>query len=309
MNLLPSVRIARTAMPRCGNLPALRHRAVWCLVLFASVTASAVQAQDEPSQDVAELVQDDAPSPAIEQPPPTDADEPARSAPRLTIRKLLNDGGVIGMIILGLSVAMMALVIEHVISIRRGALMPHGLAEYTHQLLMQGQAKQAEETCQASGSYLGRVLAAGLDEVGIGYASIEKAMEDASVEQSARLFRKIEYLSVIGTLAPMLGLLGTVWGMILAFMEFEQKANPQVAELAPGIYGALVTTLFGLVVAVPALAFYAFFRNRIDELAAEASLLAEHVFADYKRMLAAQRKRPSDRSSGPRRSPGGPQSA
>ena len=111
----------------------------------------------------------------------------------------------------------------------------------------------------------------------------------------------------------MLGLLGTVWGMILAFMEFEQKANPQVSELAPGIYRALVTTLFGLWVAVPAVASFAYFRNRIDELVAQTALLAEHVFADSKRMLAVRRREerkartagpgPLPRSAGAEREP------
>ena len=88
----------------------------------------------------------------------------------------------------------------------------------------------------------------------------------------------------------MLGLLGTVWGMIQAFLEFETKANPQVSELAPGIYKALVTTLLGLSVAVPAVASFAVFRNRIDELVAESSLMAEHVFSDFKRLSANRRK-------------------
>ena len=88
----------------------------------------------------------------------------------------------------------------------------------------------------------------------------------------------------------MLGLMGTVWGMILAFMEFERKANPQVSELAPGVYKALVTTLFGLVVAVPAISAFAYFRNRVDELVAQTALLAEHVFADFKRAIAARRR-------------------
>ncbi|MFM8218473.1 MAG: MotA/TolQ/ExbB proton channel family protein, partial [Planctomycetaceae bacterium] len=112
--------------------------------------------------------------------------------------------------------------------------------------------------------------------------------EDAAQQQAARLFRGLEYFTVIGTVAPMLGLLGTVWGMILAFMEFEQKANPQVSELAPGIYKALVTTLQGLVVAIPALTLYAMFRNRVDELVSQASLLAEHVFAGHRRNVAAR---------------------
>lgn len=115
-------------------------------------------------------------------------------------------------------------------------------------------------------------------------------MEDAATEQAARLFRKIEFLNVIGTLAPMLGLMGTVWGMILAFDTFQYSTNPQVSELAPHIATALVTTLFGLLVAVPALGAFAMFRNRIDELVAESSLLAEHVFADYKRNLILRKK-------------------
>ena len=146
-----------------------------------------------------------------------------------------------------------------------------------------GQYKQAEQECKLRPSFLGYVLGAGLAEVSMGYPAVEKAMEDASVEQAARLFRKIEYLSVIGTVAPMLGLLGTVWGMILAFMEFETKANPQVSQLAPGIYHALVTTFQGLCVAIPALAAYAFFRNRVDELVAQSTLMAEHVFVNFKR--------------------------
>lgn len=168
--------------------------------------------------------------------------------------------------------------------------MPFGLAEETHRLILQGQFKQAEELCRQRPSFLGYLLQAGLGEVDLGYAAVEKSMEDAAAQQSARLARKLEYLAVISTVAPMLGLMGTVWGMILAFMEFERKANPQVSELAPGVYKALVTTLFGLVVAVPAISAFAFFRNRIDELVAQSALLAEHVFADFKRAMAARRK-------------------
>ena len=211
-------------------------------------------------------------------------------APQLEMRELLQAGGPIGYTILGLSVCMVALIVEHLVSIRRGSLMPAFLAEQTHQLIAQKQFHQAAQLCNESRSFLGHVLSAGLAETELGYAAVEKSMEDASTEQAARLFRKIEYLSIIGTIAPMLGLLGTVWGMMNAFMEFQLKANPQVAELAPGIYKALVTTLLGLGVAVPALASFAIFRNRIDELVAESSLLAEHVFLDFKRSLVARRK-------------------
>jgi len=218
------------------------------------------------------------------------AGEESVAGPKVDLRELAMAGGYVGMIIAGMSVILIALIFEHMLTIRRGALMPDGLAQQVHGMIAQKQFKQAEELCRQNPSLLSEVLQAGLSEAGIDYAAIEKGMEDSSVEQSSRLLRKIEYLSVIGSIAPMLGLLGTVWGMILAFLEFESKANPQVSELAPGIYKALVTTLMGLSVAVPAVASFAIFRNRVDGLVAETALLAEHVFADYKRALVSARR-------------------
>ena len=224
-----------------------------------------------------------------------DGDDPAAAAerpaaPTIDIRQLFQDGGAIGYIIVALSLVMVALVFEHLLTIRRRNLNPTGMAEDIQRLIQAGQFKVAEERCRASSSLLGYLLGAGLSEVDLGYSAVEKAMEDAAAEQSARLMRKIEYLSMISTVAPMLGLMGTVWGMILAFMEFERKANPQVSELAPGIYKALVTTLFGLIVAIPAISAFGFFRNRIDELIAQTALTAEHVFADFKRATALRKR-------------------
>jgi biopolymer transport protein ExbB len=211
-------------------------------------------------------------------------------APAIDIRQMFVDGGAIGYVIVVLSLVMLALIFEHMLTIRRETLMPRGLSEDIQKLISQGQIKAAEERCAASSSFLGHLLAAGLKEIELGYSAVEKAMEDAASQQAARLMRKIEYLSMISTVAPMLGLMGTVWGMILAFMEFERKANPQVSELAPGIYKALVTTLFGLIVAIPAIAAFGFFRNRIDELVAQTALTAEQVFSDFKRMMALKRR-------------------
>lgn len=214
----------------------------------------------------------------------------------LSLPDMIRAGGTIGYLIILLSLVMVALIADHVMNIRPSVLMPPGLAEEVHRCLTEQNIDAAKKLCDDHPSFLGRVLRAGLDETGVGYSAIEKAMEDAAVEQAARLFRRIEYLSVIGTLAPMLGLMGTVWGMIQAFLEFEQKANPQVSELAPGIYRALITTLLGLSVAVPSLGAFAIFRNRIDELAAESALLAEHVFADYRRQLQIRRRNRDPRS-------------
>jgi biopolymer transport protein ExbB len=245
------------------------------------------------------------------------AEEPAGPHMRqLDAWALLEAGGTIGWIIMALSLWMVALIVQHLITVRRGALMPAGLAEEVHRLIGAGNYPQAQNECSQRPSFEAYVLEAGLAETRLGYSAVEKAMEDASQQQAARIYRKLEYFTVIGTIAPMLGLLGTVWGMILAFMEFEAKANPQVSELAPGIYRALVTTLQGLCVAIPALGAYAILRNRVDELVAETTLLAEYVFSGFKRstLLRRQEQRRSrpvaaDAPATPQQEPAPPEQA
>lgn len=217
---------------------------------------------------------------------------------RLDVQALLRAGGPIGYLIIGLSIAMVALVMEHLLSIRRGSLMPRPLVEDLHHKLNAGQVGESIAACQLRPSFLGYVISSGLKEVGFGYTAVEKSMEDAAAEQAARLSRKIEYLSVIGALAPMLGLMGTVWGMIQAFAEFAEKANPMPADFAPAISEALVTTLFGLCVAIPAMAAYAWFRNRIDEFVAETTLTAEQLMVPLKRAII-EKRRPTKSESTP----------
>jgi len=220
------------------------------------------------------------------------AGEPAadESTPGQSLGDILKAGGVIGMLIMLLSVAAVALVIEHVMTIRASVLMPPGLGEEVYNLLAAGKVGSADQRCQMQPSFLAHVLGAGLDEVDGGWPAVEKAVEDATAEQSARLFRKIEYLSVIGNIAPMMGLLGTVIGMIFAFREVaDTQGAAWAADLAEGIYLALVTTVEGLIVAIPSLAAFAVFRNRVDHLVAEVTYVAQHVFAPMKRNRTAAR--------------------
>ncbi len=207
----------------------------------------------------------------------------------LDVRELLRAGGFIGYVTIGLSVAMGALIVEHLLTIRRKALVPQGFTEKCQQLVAAGQITQAETLCREQTSLLSYVVGIGLQEADLGAASMVKAMEDAIAEQAARLTRKIEYLSLIGVIGPMLGLMGTVWGMIQAFAEFAEKVAPRTADFAPSISEALVTTMFGLLVAVPAQVAFALFRNRIDSYIAEAAVSAETIVAPLKRRLL-QRK-------------------
>jgi len=202
--------------------------------------------------------------------------------------EIVTSGGLTGMLILlvlvGLSMAAVALVFEHVLTIRESNLIPPGLVPQVRDALGSGRLQAADQACQAQPSFLAFVLRAGFAEVDGGWSAVEKAMEDATAEQAARLFRKIEFLSVIGNIAPMVGLLGTVTGMIFAFQEVAgSQGAARAAELAEGIYQALVTTVGGLLVAIPSLAAFAIFRNRVDQLVAEATYQAMHAVAPLKR--------------------------
>lgn len=201
---------------------------------------------------------------------------------------ILFSGGVTGIVIMlvlfGLSITAVYLVIEQAMTLRRKELMPDGLSEQVRQLLLRGRVQEADQACRAQPSFLSFVLLSGIAEIEGGWPAVEKSLEDATAEQSARLFRRVEYLSVIANIAPMVGLLGTVTGMIFAFQRVASTQGAAGAgDLAEGIYQALVTTVGGLVVAIPSLGAFAILRNRVDQLVAEAAYVAQHVFTPLKR--------------------------
>ena len=188
-------------------------------------------------------------------------------------------------VLLAMSLTAAYLIFDHLMTIRRKDLMPEGLGDHVRQSLMKGDVGAAKQACNAQPSMLSFVLLHGMSELEFGWSSVEKSLEDALAEQSARLFRKIEYLSVIGNIAPMVGLLGTVIGMIFAFQQVADLPPGMAGapQLAQGIYQALVTTVGGLIVAIPSIGAFAIFRNRIDQFVAEAAYTAQHVFAPLRR--------------------------
>lgn len=207
--------------------------------------------------------------------------------------QILFSGGPIGvaimLVLIGLSLTAAYLVFENLMSIRRVNIAPEGLSDEVRSLVQAGRIEPAIERCRGSNSFLAWVLQYGLSEVDGGWAEIEKAMEDAAAEQAARLFRKVEYLAVLGNIAPMVGLLGTVVGMLIAFKEVaDSEGHAGAAQLAEGIYQALVTTVVGLIIAIPSLGAFAIFRNRVDQFVAEASYAALHALSPLKRGRIAQ---------------------
>ncbi len=236
---------------------------------------------------------------------------------------ILFSGGIVGLAILlvlfGLSIAAAYLLFDQVMTLRRGEILPEGVSDAVRQGLLTGRPAEADAACRRAPSVLSVVLLSGLSEIEFGWREVEKAVEDSLAQQSGRLMRRIEYLSVIGNIAPMVGLLGTVTGMIFAFQQVATTRGAAGAgDLAQGIYQALVTTVGGLVVAIPSLAIYAVCRNRVDTLIAEVAYQSQHALSPIKRRpasrartaTAAAQPRPagaSDRPATPQDRPPGPQ--
>ncbi|QDU30851.1 Biopolymer transport protein ExbB [Anatilimnocola aggregata] len=213
--------------------------------------------------------------------------KPSARPPKKTFLQIFFSGGPVGianmLVLIGLSLTAVYLVFDNILRIRRKDLVPEEISRELRKLVEQGRLAEATQLCKANPCFLTAIVQQALTEADGDWPEIEKAMEDATAEQAAKLFRWIEYLSVIGNLAPMVGLLGTVTGMLLAFKEVaETEGKAGAAALADGIYQALVTTVYGLVIAIPALGFFAMFRSWIDELIAEAAYAGLHILAPLK---------------------------
>lgn len=210
---------------------------------------------------------------------------------------MLFEGGALGifivLLILLLSTVSVAFIVEHSMTIRHNALMPDRVMAELEQFITNGQVDDAIEYCHLPENYslVSSCVLAGLERFKtseFGFAEYRSAVEEEGENQTGRLYRKTEVLGVIGAIAPMLGLTGTVLGMIVAFNTIaatEGTAKPE--ELAGGIGQALITTLLGLVVAIPSMIAFSFFRNRIDSIVAEAGKRIERIMAPLGRQKKA----------------------
>ncbi len=250
----------------------------WLYLADREILAPAAQAQDATLEDDLSDVE-----PAGET-----TEESASSTENAPVkeRTLLDElyaSGLIGLVIILLSMVALAFIVEHLMTIRKSALMPETVVQEVEELVHRGDIAGAVAACRdpANQCLFTDIVLAGLERFQsseFGFAEYRTAVEEAGEDQTARLYRKTEVLNVIGAIAPMLGLLGTVQGMIIAFNQIASSggaAKPH--ELANAISLALVTTFEGLVVAIPTMAAFSFFRSRIDSIVAEAGKRIEHV--------------------------------
>ncbi len=188
--------------------------------------------------------------------------------PKETMFSLIKKGGLV-MIPLGIaSVLALALSIERFISLRQEKVLPagflDGLGEAWH---ADPSGQMAEDYCNRSGGAVGHVFKAGIQWRDHGYEAVNRAIEDAGCREADRMKRSLRPLSAIATVAPLLGLLGTVYGMIQAFQRTAASGGAaKTADLANGIYEALVSTATGLTLAIPVLLVFQYLTARVDGL-------------------------------------------
>jgi biopolymer transport protein ExbB len=187
-------------------------------------------------------------------------------------------------VFLALSFALVALLVMCFMQIRSAVLMPKGLSDAFEAHLDAKEFQQAYELAKADDSYLGHVLAAGMAKMTAGYGPAVEAMQAEEGEQAMKLDHKVSYVSLIGALAPMFGLLGTVDGMVAAFMVIAKSATaPKPSELAVGISQALITTLIGLWLAIPAIACFALFKNWLQKLNGDVDSEAMRLMSRFQK--------------------------
>ena len=181
-------------------------------------------------------------------------------------------GGVVGYVIIALSFVGIGFVIDAFVNIQSKKLMPPNLSQEFENLAVQGKFAEITTLCQANDTMLGRIVRTALSQGQMGIDAVKESMQESGAREVTRLRQRVGYIGFIASVAPMLGLLGTVTGMIGSFNVLGmEKGAARPDQLAVGISEALVTTCMGLVVAVPMMLFYSILRDRITRIGQQAS--------------------------------------
>lgn len=271
--------------------------AVWNTPL----TASAQEAKDAPApaDEKADLIDDAAPkdeaakAPAKEAAPaapapagkavaPAKENEPAKPSRTILQVALRALGWFYTIIFLLISFAFVALSVMNMLAARRESVCPTELVEGFEKHLDEKQYQEAYELAKGDESFLGLVLSAGLAKLSAGFPQAVEAMQEVGQEENLKLDHRLSYIALIGTISPMVGLFGTVDGMVRSFSVIaESTGTPPPSQLADGVATALWTTLVGLAIAIPAIAVHHLLKNRIDRLVLEVGIVSDGLMSRF----------------------------
>lgn len=191
--------------------------------------------------------------------------------PKLSPIQLFIAGGFFMYPLAATSIVSVALIIERFAALRKGRVIPPGFLEGLKSVYQDPREdrEQALRYCEKHDSPIARMIAAGVRRLPRGYAAAEKAIEDAGGNETLKLRQNMRFLYSLGSVATLLGLIGTISGMIKAF-QVASVAGPGHADmLSKGIYEAMVNTFAGLAIAIVVTIFYYWFVGKIEKLVAD----------------------------------------
>jgi biopolymer transport protein ExbB len=209
-------------------------------------------------------------------------DAPVAKSENLLVKTWNALGAMYAIIFLIMSIVLVALVVRSILAVQKNNFVPDDLIQGVDASLGEKNAQAAVELVRSDESFLGQVLSAGLSKLQKGKEPALEAMQIAGESETMRTEHMLSYIALIGNIAPMVGLLGTVQGMVTSFGQIAgSQTTPKPSELAGGIEQALYTTLFGLFLAIPAITIYNILRNRVQRHILSAGLQSEEMLDKF----------------------------
>lgn len=186
------------------------------------------------------------------------------------------------LIFFALSITLLTLIVMNLLAARQDNICPPDLVEGVEQQLASGNHQGAAELVRTDDSFLGQVVAAGLSKLDRGHSLAVEAMQEVGEEETMKMEHNLSYMALIGNISPMIGLFGTVQGMIAAFRTIATSGStPKPQQLALDISTALFTTLAGLAIAIPAIAVYNILRNRVQRMTLQVGVTSEELIERF----------------------------
>jgi biopolymer transport protein ExbB len=202
---------------------------------------------------------------------------------KVSFFQMLKWAGIVGYILVALSITTLALVFKHVFALRRTTLMPPHAIDQLEQLIGQKKIKEAIDFCKTEDSTICKMMGAGLGELRHGYEDAVEIMTEVGEEEVIRHNAGISLFGMIANVGPMLGLLGTVSGMVTTFNKIATAMGAvKPAQLAEGIQEALVNTVLGLAVAIPNVCVFTLLKNRVTRMFLQLGVVTEELMSPLK---------------------------
>jgi biopolymer transport protein ExbB len=261
-----------------------------CVCLFSMLALASTAAPRAAAQEAGAAA-----APAAAPAAGAPAAEPPPAKPKSRFVWFIMSSGIIGFVILLLSIYFVATIIRLFIELRTEVAMPPEVVAQCEQLLANRDYQGLYDAASHSSSLYGKLVSVGIAELPSGLAEAREVMDRNADAETVDMERKISMLAVLGTLGPMIGLVGTLKGMIASFAVIAlSDTQLKASEVAGGISEALLLTFEGVALSVPAIYFFAVFKNRVAKISVETLLAADELV----RRMVQQAKRPAGAAAG-----------